>query len=59
MQLIRLEYLDRETKEGIQNNNDKYARREISHDEHEENYELLMQTWRLETERILSTKYNP
>ena len=56
MKLLQLEYLDRETKEGIQKNNDKYARREISHDDHEECYEILMQTWRLETERILSTQ---
>ena len=54
MKLIQIEYLDRETKEKIQKNNDKYARREISHDDHEECYEILMQTWRLETERILN-----
>jgi hypothetical protein len=54
-----LNHLDEITKEKIKKNNDQYARGEIREQDHEHNYEAIMQHWRMETERILSLRLNP
>lgn len=53
MILFQLNKLDNETSEAIRINNDQYVRREIDSHTHEEKYEMIMQHWRMEMERIL------
>lgn len=54
MKLLLLEYLDRETKEKIDENINLAWRREITEEEQHERYKQIMAHWRFETNRILN-----